>query len=192
MRGDALTAADAHRLEPVAPVAAHQFARQVGEDAPAGRADRMAERNARSVDVENLVPAVALRPAPALEHRKHLRREGFVQLDKVDVAPAKPVPSEQPLDRREPGRCPCGSGRSPRPPHCDTRRSALARARRACPRPRQDMPPRHQFCWLALPAVTTPPSSGRRLAKRLERRVGAIAPSSCAKTTRIALLLRHR
>src|SRR3546814_12834336 len=73
-RGDALPAADAHRLEPIAPVAAHQLARQIGENAPAGRADRVTERNARPVDVQNLVPAVTVRPAPALEHREQIAR----------------------------------------------------------------------------------------------------------------------
>src|SRR3546814_17900883 len=39
-----------------------------------------------------------LRPAPALEHREHLRREGFVEFDEVDIVPAQPAAREQPLD----------------------------------------------------------------------------------------------
>jgi hypothetical protein len=41
-----------------------QFARQIGEDAAAGRADRMAERNARSVDVETLRLSRSSQPQP--------------------------------------------------------------------------------------------------------------------------------
>src|SRR3546814_15113665 len=63
-----------------------------------GRTDRVAERDARPVDVEDFVPAVVLRPAPALEHREHLRREGFVEFDEVDIVPAQPAAREQPLD----------------------------------------------------------------------------------------------
>src|SRR3546814_19670904 len=96
-RGDALPTADAHRLEPVAPVAAHQFARQIAEHAPAGRADRVTARNAPPVDVQNLVPAVAVRPAPAPEDTQHLRRDGFASFDARDVAPAPDAAREQPL-----------------------------------------------------------------------------------------------
>src|SRR3546814_11306369 len=39
-----------------------------------------------------------LRPAPALEHREHLRREGFVEFDEVDIVPAQSAAREQPLD----------------------------------------------------------------------------------------------
>src|SRR3546814_17011305 len=51
------------------------------------------------VDVQNLVPAVAVRPAPAPEDSQHLRREGFVEFDEVDVAPAEAAAREQPFDR---------------------------------------------------------------------------------------------
>src|SRR3546814_584774 len=97
-RRDALAAADTHGFKAVAAVPADQFARQIGQDAAAGRTDRVAERDARPVDVEDFVPAVVLRPAPALEHREHLRREGFVEFDEVDIVPAQPAAREQPLD----------------------------------------------------------------------------------------------
>jgi hypothetical protein len=45
-RRDALPAADAHRFQPIADLAALQLARQVGKDPPAGRADRMTQRDA--------------------------------------------------------------------------------------------------------------------------------------------------
>ena len=53
-RGQALAAADAHRLQAVAGLAAVHLAQQRGEDPPAGRADRVAERDARAVDVDAL------------------------------------------------------------------------------------------------------------------------------------------
>src|SRR5262249_58459007 len=71
-RRDALAAADAHRFQSVASVAPHQFAGQVGEDASTSRADRMAERDARAIDVEHLVAAVVVAPAPALYTCEHL------------------------------------------------------------------------------------------------------------------------
>ena len=74
--------------------------RHVGEDPPAGRADRVAEADARSVDVEDIAAAVAVRPAPALEHREHLRGEGFVEFDETDIVPVVATPLEQALDCR--------------------------------------------------------------------------------------------
>src|SRR3546814_10595851 len=65
-----------HGFKAIAAVPANQFARQIGEDAPAGRADRVAERDARAVDIQYLVPAVVVGPAPAFQNREHLRREG--------------------------------------------------------------------------------------------------------------------
>ena len=53
-RRQALAAADAHGLQAVAGLAAVHLAQQRGEDAAAGRADRVAERDARAVDVEPL------------------------------------------------------------------------------------------------------------------------------------------
>src|SRR6185437_2569574 len=95
-RGDALAAADAHGFQAVLAVAAVQLAQQVGEDPSAGGADRVPEADARSVDVQ----AVALVPAPALEHRQHLRRERLVELDEVDVVPRHAGAVEEPLYRR--------------------------------------------------------------------------------------------
>ena len=51
-RGQALAAADAHRLQAVAGLAAVHLAQQRGEDPAAGRADRVAEGDARAVDVD--------------------------------------------------------------------------------------------------------------------------------------------
>src|SRR5690242_11068757 len=83
-RCDALAAADAHGLETELRLAALHLVQQRREDAHAGRADRMAERNAGAVDVQ----LVALVPAPAFEHAQDLRGERFVELDEVDVSPA--------------------------------------------------------------------------------------------------------
>src|SRR3546814_6923444 len=46
-RRDALAAADTHGFKAVAAFPADQFARQIGQDAAAGRTDRVAERDAR-------------------------------------------------------------------------------------------------------------------------------------------------
>ena len=68
--GQALAAADAHRLQPVAGLAAVHLAQQRGQDPAAGRADRVAERDARAVDVGAL--EVAVGEAPLAGHRQHL------------------------------------------------------------------------------------------------------------------------
>src|SRR6185437_15429430 len=51
-RGDALPAADAHRHQRVAPADPLQLVQRLDGDQRAGRADRMAERNARAVRVQ--------------------------------------------------------------------------------------------------------------------------------------------
>ena len=55
-----------------------QLVKHGGKDAPAGRADRMAERNARAVDVENIEAAVVLGPAPDFQAGQHLDRKSVV------------------------------------------------------------------------------------------------------------------
>src|SRR6202011_4815702 len=52
--GETLTAAYAHRLEPEASAAALELPQQRGQDAPAGRAHRMAQRDAGAVHVDSL------------------------------------------------------------------------------------------------------------------------------------------
>src|SRR5690606_39561689 len=79
--GDTLTPADAHGLEPVAPAATPELVQQGGHDAHAGGAHRMAERDARTVDVE----LVLVVPVPALEHGQHLAGEGLVEFHQVHV-----------------------------------------------------------------------------------------------------------
>ena len=79
---------------------------------------------------------LAIVPAPALQHRQHLRREGLVELDQVDVVPAQAGPLEERFTTPRPGRCPSAQGRNrPRP---SRRESPWARgpARRACLRRR--------------------------------------------------------
>ena len=82
-RGQPLAAADAHRLQAVAGVAAVHLAQQGRQDAPAGRAHRVAEGDARAVDVGPL--EVAVGEAPLAGHRQHLAGERLVELDQVDV-----------------------------------------------------------------------------------------------------------
>ena len=130
------------------------------QDADAGRADRVAERDAGAVDVEPVVDLVELH-APARQHREHLHREGLVDLDQVEVVEAEPGPREQLLDGRRPGRCPSSPARSPTAaqpsnqpigsrPSSSSRSSATTRQAAAA-----------SFCWLALPAVTVPPGIDR-------------------------------
>src|SRR3546814_17950453 len=59
----------------------------------------MTKRYARAVDIEHIVATIVVAPAPGLQHRQHLRRKCFVELDEVDVAPANPGSREEPLDR---------------------------------------------------------------------------------------------
>ena len=66
--GDALPAAHAHGLQAVAHLATLHLVQQRGHDARAGRAHRMAQRDARAVDVQ----ALGVVPVPALEHRQRL------------------------------------------------------------------------------------------------------------------------
>src|SRR3546814_7735502 len=72
--------------------------RRRGETGP-GHADGMTKRYARAVDIEHIVATIVVAPAPGLQHRQHLRRKCFVELDEVDVAPANPGSREEPLDR---------------------------------------------------------------------------------------------
>ena len=60
----------------------------------------MAQRNAGAVDVENVATRIVVGPAPALQHGEHLRREGFVEFDEVDVAPLHAGAGEKTLHRR--------------------------------------------------------------------------------------------
>lgn len=52
------------------------------QDAGAGSADGMPERDAGAVRVEPLVERIDL---PFGQNREHLRGEGFVQFDEIDV-----------------------------------------------------------------------------------------------------------
>ncbi len=69
-----LPAADAHRLEAVADVAAVHLARQRRQDATAGGADRVPERDARAVDVEPLEIGPGSGPTPARRRAPGPRR----------------------------------------------------------------------------------------------------------------------
>src|SRR5699024_1120121 len=80
---DALAAADAHGLEAVAGLAAVHLAQHGGQDPAAGGADGMAERDARTVDIESI--EVALAQAPFASDGERLRGEGFIEFDEVDV-----------------------------------------------------------------------------------------------------------
>src|SRR3546814_12122611 len=94
-----LPAADAHRLEPITNIAAAHLVEHRRSDAHARHTDRMTERNAGAIDVQNVEPAVAFAPAPLLEDGENLGREGLVEFDQSDVAPVEPRPGEQPFDR---------------------------------------------------------------------------------------------
>ena len=60
--GQPLAAADAHGFQPVAGVAPIQFARQGGQHPAAGRSDRVAQRDPRSVDIGPLPVGVGELP----------------------------------------------------------------------------------------------------------------------------------
>ena len=87
-RGHALAAAGAHGLRQVAPVPAAQLAQAGGEHPGTGGPDRVAERDARAVDVE----FVRLVPAPTGQHGEHL--------DGETIAARRMVMSVSPFSRR--------------------------------------------------------------------------------------------
>ena len=109
-RGQALPAADAHGLQPVAAAAAVQFARQRREHAPAGRADGVSERDAGAVHVRPLEIGRGELPLP--HHRERLGRERLVEFDQVDVGELQARLAK------------CGVGRGHRPDAHDVRRDA--------------------------------------------------------------------
>ena len=86
-RGEALATADAHGLQPVAGLAPVQFTRQGGQHASPGGADRVAQRDARAVDVGAVEIAAGTETAetPLAGDGEGLRGESLVELDEVDV-----------------------------------------------------------------------------------------------------------
>src|SRR5699024_8111190 len=91
---DALAAADAHGLKPVAGLAAIHLTQPSRQDPTAGGADAMAERDARAIDVEAV--EVALAPAPLAGDGERLRGEGLVELDEIDVRQLEAGPLQRP------------------------------------------------------------------------------------------------
>lgn len=77
--GDALAAADAHGLEPIARAAALDLVNQGRQNPHAGGADWMAERDAGAIDIY----PVRIAPRPRLQNGQHLAGERLVDLDKV-------------------------------------------------------------------------------------------------------------
>src|SRR6478609_3986567 len=79
--GVALAAAAAQRHRSGAGPPAHELVHGVDDEAVAGRADRMPDRNAAAVDVDHVVREAELGLRPG-----HHRTEGLVDLDEVEVA----------------------------------------------------------------------------------------------------------
>src|SRR5215208_3781375 len=93
--GQALPDADAERGQSVAPATAAQLVRERAEQPGAGAAERVADRDRAAVHVELVVIDAEL------AHRgEHLRGEGLVQLDQVDVFDAQLRASERLARRR--------------------------------------------------------------------------------------------
>src|SRR5579862_9612900 len=84
--GEALADADAECGEAEAAAAGVQLVREPGEDPPARRAQRMADRDRAAANVDQL--GVELRPRANAGQR--LRRERLVELDAGDPLPADP------------------------------------------------------------------------------------------------------
>src|SRR6516165_2601212 len=78
--GDAHAAADAERGEAFLGVALFHLMEQRDEDACAGGADRVAERDCTAIDVD-----LARVPAEILVDRAGLGRESLVRFDEVEV-----------------------------------------------------------------------------------------------------------
>src|SRR3954451_14567085 len=82
---ETLADTDADGGDPVLPVLGLQRVGQRAQDAPAGRAERVAEGHRAAVAVD----AVGV-DRPLADAGQRLRREGLVELDGVDVAPRDP------------------------------------------------------------------------------------------------------
>src|SRR5437867_9791021 len=82
--GNALPAPDAHRDQRVASTGAVEFVDGLGHDDRAGRADGMAQRDARAVRVDFRRVETQLS-----RHRTGLRGKGLVRLDDVEVLNAE-------------------------------------------------------------------------------------------------------
>lgn len=67
--------------------------RERGQDARTGGAGPMTHEDARPVDLDPL--AVGLAESPLAQAREHLRREGLIQLDEVDIGEGEPGPLER-------------------------------------------------------------------------------------------------
>src|SRR5207249_11479702 len=92
--GNALPAPDAHRDQRVASTGAVEFVDGLGHDDRAGRADGMAQRDARAVRVDFRRVETQLS-----RHRTGLRGKGLVRLDDVEVLNAETATLEHPSDR---------------------------------------------------------------------------------------------
>ena len=128
--GDALSAADAERGQPVAEAAGAQRVEQRDQDARAGRADRVAERDGAAVHVHAL--GVQLQLA---QDGQALRGERLVQLEQVDAvgraAPTSRAPCARPARARSPS--PWDRPRPTRTRRCGraAQRPATSRGRRS-------------------------------------------------------------
>src|SRR6185503_10920088 len=96
-RGDALSAADAQRCEPILPAALAQLVCEREREPRAGRTQRMTEGDRAAVHIR----LVAIE-AELLLHREVLRRERLVDLDQVHVTDLLTRPIEC-LTRRRRG-----------------------------------------------------------------------------------------
>src|SRR5580698_3800480 len=83
--GHALTAADAHGLQPESAAAPTELVQQGDHHAGTGGADGVAEGDARAVDVE----PVLVVPAPTLQDAEDLAGEGLVEFDEFEVIEAQ-------------------------------------------------------------------------------------------------------
>ena len=92
-RRDALPTPNAHRHQSIAPFNPLQLIKRFNGQDHASRADRMPERNARSV-------RIGLRRVKAqiLSHRASLCRESFIRLDHIDIVKRQPGPLQRGRD----------------------------------------------------------------------------------------------
>src|SRR6056297_3630015 len=61
----------------------------------------MTEADARTVDVEDVSPAVIIAPAPAFEDSENLRRKSLIEFDEIHIVPAIASAFEQTFNRRD-------------------------------------------------------------------------------------------
>ena len=170
---EALADADADRRDAVLPAVGLERVGERAEDAPAGRAERVADGDRAAVDVH----ALGVEVLPLAHAGERLRGERLVELDGVDVAPADAGALERPVGRLDRADAEDVGVDGERAAAGDPGDRLAARLARRPPRSRSARADAPSLSGDALPAVTVPSltNAGLSLASFSSDRVGADA-----------------